>query len=473
METVANHPALRKYQGLMQKLDSLMADLEKSPLAKLNELKKEGAKTELKCFVWLIMRNLTPWSLLAREEGVSKKEVSLDTGFRKRDVEKGQTSLVAAKNLRNDCCLWQQVQPVRQTTYKLVLRGIQLDYDFTVSHLDLQQLLKLYSMAIKLMMGQVAGEVGLGWIKWIFRGATLVHAGGMVKDGIDAMSKLNAKQLDTLLKVTGYGWEKVDTGAILENIASLAWNNKSNIVKLVTGHYAVHLKGKMFYPVEFCWVPDDTSISLDKKDLGRYPCSATPVQVSNWLSQGITDACVKMEETGKGPSGKPKLKVSIIDVIPQSGNNPFDPQDPLKTGGETKTTSSTPPCNAGPTAFPPIGDNPDTFLNLGYDPATGACTIGQLTGTDILEFHVRSSGDFSDTFVRDALSQEFFFDGNPIPSSNCSVFNNITTCSLSFNVETTINMVQQRTGDKFSGIFIVGKDGSTFTLQVINFQKVR
>lgn len=106
-------------------------------------------------------------------------------------------------------------------------------------------------------------------------------------------------------------------------------------------------------------LPEKPKDTLIGKPYHKKP-SGTPKEEKGKVPVKPKGAAIKDKTSGEGG----EMKVSILQVIPKSGNNPFDPEDPLKTGegGTTQTIPQTiPPCNAGPTAFPPIGSNPDTF----------------------------------------------------------------------------------------------------------------
>ncbi|RME25720.1 MAG: hypothetical protein D6806_07440, partial [Deltaproteobacteria bacterium] len=140
-----------------------------------------------------------------------------------------------------------------------------------------------------------------------------------------------------------------------------------------------------------------------------------------------------------------------------------------------------PPCNVGPATIP-IDANNMGFLDFGYDPVTGECTLSQFTGMDILEFLV--DGSNSDGVwipsVIDALGSynpdfEFYMD-QPQPNSRWlpNYWNDRSWADILIDTPTSITVRQVDPQGSvlhtYTGTFTVRDLGAgNLTLEVQNF----
>lgn len=108
--------------------------------------------------------------------------------------------------------------------------------------------------------------------------------------------------------------------------------------------------------------------------------ASTQVEVKH-LNKPECSEEAKLENLARDIAPKGKKTVTLIQVIPLSGNNPFNPEDPISEGGTTGSGETTPggtttgemiqPCSAGPTAM----DTEYIGVNFSYIETTGECEL--------------------------------------------------------------------------------------------------
>ncbi len=380
--------------------------------------KGEPQKGALQYLLWKMQVATDPRYLEARKEGVTRRPDSLDGGAQTVRIPL-QPWFEPRERIDDNCCRWVRVDHSQVIRYRIVMKGIHYDFDFLLTVLDLQGF-KAYARGIlEKIFWWIPGEGTTTLSGNLFgRGLKGLWAAGWnnpASVGLYIATSLATAAGHMPAAVVGTAaniyWAGVGIGNLAahftKEIAGMA-NRFRSYDSLEVGKieyvgnftWVVRMKGSRFVPTEICFIPEDSWVEIDgEKTVGTFPCAELNSRVTMLVRKKVHNGCAR-SEAALSPAGD----VTLADVVPVEGNNPFDPYDPLGTveeiltgtpgdttrsgdGGDSTGTEeppdtngtgdttdaggSFPPCSAGPVAI----DGEFLGVTFYYNESTGECAI--------------------------------------------------------------------------------------------------
>jgi hypothetical protein len=361
-------------------------DKKRKAIAALTKGKpREGA---LRFLLWKMQAATDPRSLEARRTGVRRSAFSLDSGT--RTVRLPATPWFEPRErVGEDCCRWVEVRRALVIRYRLVLEGWRYDFDFLLTVLDLNALREHQRNVLEQLYWILPGEgttttLGRVWgslVKAVWSlgygdyGSAASHLatgvgnllGGAAETVTGAVGNIYSAGTALGKMVAHYADE---IRGLMNRMKEYESVEPATIQYMGNYVYAVRVKGTRMVPVKLCFIPEDAYYEIEgEKTVGTFPCGMGTAQVARAVRQGVTRAC-----EGAAPQPPEEGDVSLIDVIPGYGNNPFDPEDPLagerpREGGDEGGEHPVEPCSAGPV------ERDEEYLGVAfyYNEQTGEC----------------------------------------------------------------------------------------------------
>ncbi len=295
-----------KYISDNSKIKEYLDDLQKDNLEKWNEIRRNGGGA-MKFFFWYVMKQLTPESLRERAkrgDGATLTEIKIP-------VYKGVKFIYRNSYLKpipqndSDCCPWVRVSSSHQQPYEYYILADKIDFDFKVTFADFER----FSLFMTLTPLSGLGD-GIGNFVKAMKLLNLAKAGFGIYEAVDMVEAYNAfsKSFDLAVLTAenlGLGNVAKALNKFKPSIEVLA-GGAGTVAQAYVGQYEVNPKGSVVVPKAVCYVPGEVYVEYYYDEIGRYPCSSYPSEVSAFEVQGIKEYCPEEKDLSEPKEDKPK-----------------------------------------------------------------------------------------------------------------------------------------------------------------------